>query len=307
MAAGGQATPATAGAFTPRLLVYFVIITVIWGSTWLVIKTQLGVIPPSWAVAYRFLLGGSVMLAVCLVRGKSLQIGAAGHRFALINAIMQFVLNFNLVYRAEEHVTSGLVALSFALLIVPNALLSAVFLGQRITMGFALGSMIGITGVGLMFARDLMAPGLDGGAVVLGLALAIGGVLSASVANVMQASPVARSLPAEGGLAWSMAYGGVMNAAIAWATTGPPVVDTSPAFLAGLVYLAVVASAVAFSLYYAIIRAVGPGKAAYNGVAVPLVAMGLSTLFEGYRWSLLAGVGGLLAIIGLIMALRSRS
>ncbi len=305
MTAAGQIQ--TAGTFTPRLLVYFAIITFIWGSTWLVIKTQLGVVPASWAVAYRFLLGGSAMMLMALVRGKSLRIGAAGHRFALVNAVMQFVLNFNLVYRAEEHVTSGLVALSFALLIVPNALLSAAFLGQRITPRFALGSIMGIGGVALIFARDLLAPGLDTRAVALGLALAIGGVLSASVANVMQATNAGRALPAEGGLAWSMAYGGILNALLAWVLAGPPVIDTSPAFLLGLAYLGLVASAVAFSLYYAIIRAVGPGKAAYNGVVVPLVAMALSTVFEGYRWTPLAVAGGLLAMVGLVVALRSRN
>lgn len=301
------ARPVAAGHFTPRLLVYFAILTLIWGSTWLVIKTQLGVVPVSWSVAWRFLLGGSVMIAVCLVRGKSLRIGAAGHRFALVVAIMQFVLNFNLVYRAEQHVTSGLVALSFSMLLVPNALLAARFLGHRVTGQFVLGSAIGIAGVGLMFVRDIMAPGFDGAAVALGMALAVGGVLSASVANVLQASPAGRALPPEGTLAWSMAYGGALTAALAWVVAGPPVISTAPAYLAGLVYLGIVASAVAFSLYYTVIRAVGPGKAAYNGVVVPLVAMTLSTLFEGYRWSALAVAGGVLAIIGLIVALRSRS
>jgi drug/metabolite transporter (DMT)-like permease len=297
---------ATPGRFTPRLALYFAIITLIWGSTWLVIKTQLGVVPPSWSVAWRFLLGGTVMLAMCLVTGRSLRIGWRGHGFAVFVAAMQFVLNFNLVYRAEQHLPSGLVALSFALLLVPNALLSALFLGQRTTLRFAIGSLIGLTGVGLMVARDLVMPGADPAAILLGLALAFGGVLSASVANVMQASPLGRSLPLEGGLAWSMAYGGVFNAIIAWWLAGPPVIDWSPAYLAGVAYLGIVASAVAFSLYYALIRGLGAGKAAYNGVVVPVVAMALSTVFEAYVWTPLAVAGGALAMVGLVVALRSR-
>ena len=90
------------------------------------------------------------------------------------------------------------------------------------------------------------------------------------------------------------------------ALAGPPVMDWSPAYLAGLAYLGIVASAVAFSLYYALIRQVGPGKAAYSGVVIPIVAMGLSTLFEGYQWTVLAAAGGLLAMAGLVVALRSR-
>jgi len=299
--------PAAAGRFTPRLALYFAIITLIWGSTWLVIKTQLGVVPPSWSVAWRFLLGGSVMLVVCLATRRSLRIGWRGHGFAVLAAIMQFVLNFNLVYRAEQHLPSGLVALSFALLLVPNAILSALFLGQRTSLRFAIGSLIGLAGVGMMVARDLLTPGADPAAILLGLALAIGGVLSASVANVMQASPLGRSLPLEGGLAWSMAYGGLFNAAVAWALAGPPVIDLSPAYLAGLAYLGVVASAVAFSLYYALIRGLGAGKAAYNGIVVPVVAMALSTVFEAYVWTALALAGGALAMVGLVVALRSRA
>ena len=294
------------GRFTPRLALYFAIITLIWGSTWLVIKTQLGVVPPSWSVAWRFLIGGSVMLASCVAAGRTLRIGWRGHGFAILVAIMQFVLNFNLVYRAEQHLPSGLVALSFALLLVPNAILSALFLGQRTSLRFAIGSLIGLTGVGMVVARDLVMPGAQPAVIMLGLALALGGVLSASVANVMQASPIGRSLPLEGGLAWSMVYGGVFNVIVARAVAGPPVIDWSPAYLAGLVYLGVVASAVAFSLYYAIIRELGAGKAAYNGVVVPIVAMALSTVFEGYVWTSLAVAGGALAMVGLVVALRSR-
>lgn len=287
-------------------MIYFAIVTLIWGSTWLVIKSQLGVVPASWSVAWRFLLGGTVLMLLCLAGRKPLGIGGQGHLFAVAAAVLQFALNFNLVYRAEEHVTSGLVALSFSLLVVPNTLLSALFLGQRFSARFALGSLCGIIGVGMMFARDLVAPGADMGAIGLGLALAAGGVLSASAGNIMQATKLARSLPAEGTLAWSMVYGGVLNAIFARSIAGPPVIDLSPAYLAGLAYLAIVASALAFSLYYALIRGLGPGKAAYNGVLVPLVAMALSTVFEAYVWSPLAIAGGALAIVGLVVALRSR-
>jgi drug/metabolite transporter (DMT)-like permease len=294
------------GRFTPRLLLYFAIVTMIWGSTWLVITTQLGSVPASWSVAWRFLVGGTVMMTVCLSTGKSLWMDRRGHLFAIGIAVMQFALNFNLVYRAEQHVTSGLVALSFALLIVPNTLLAAAFLGQKFTPRLAIGSLIGIVGVGMMFARDLAMPGSDTPEIGLGIALAIGGVLSASVGNIMQATRVGRSLPLEGGLAWSMLYGGLINAAIAWGLAGPPVMDWSPAYLAGLAYLAVVASALAFSLYYRLIRAIGPGKAAYTGVIIPVVAMALSTVFEAYVWTPLAVAGGMLALAGLAVALRSR-
>ncbi len=293
------------GRFTPRLLLGFAVLTLIWGSTWIVITTQLATVPPSWSVAWRFLLGGGAMLAMCLLTGRTLRLDARGHGFALIVALFQFVLNFNLVYRAEQYVTSGLVAMCFALLLVPNALLAALFLGVPINRRFAIGSGLGIAGVALLFAHDI-GVAASSARLLTGVALTLAAVLCASIANVLQASPAGRRLPLEASIAWSMSYGGVLNALVALAVAGPPVIDTAPAYLAGLAYLGIMASAVAFNLYYTLIRAVGPGKAAYNGVLVPLVAMLLSTLFEGYRWTPLAAAGGALALAGLVVALRSR-
>lgn len=289
-----------------RSAISFAIVTLIWGSTWLVIKTQLGAVPVSWSVTWRFLVAGIVMVGVCLASGKRLRLSPRGHLFALAIGLLQFCLNFNLVYRAEVHLTSGLVALTFALLIVPNAVLSAIFLGARITPRFAIGSGLGIAGLALVFARDIFAPGANGGEIALGMAFAGAAVLCAGIANVMQASQTGRAQPLEGGLAWAMFYGTVINASFAWATVGPPVFDTSPGYIAGVAYLGIIASALAFSLYYGLIREMGAGKAAYSSVIIPLVAMTLSTVFEGYRWSALAIAGAVLALIGLVVALRSR-
>ena len=104
-----------------------------------------------------------------------------------------------------------------------------------------------------------------------------------------------------------MVYGVLANFLLAWVVAGPPVVEARPAYWLGLFYLGLLASALAFPLYFAVMRAVGPGKAAYSSVLVPILAMALSTFFEGYRWSTLAAAGGLLALAGLVIALRSRA
>jgi drug/metabolite transporter (DMT)-like permease len=104
-----------------------------------------------------------------------------------------------------------------------------------------------------------------------------------------------------------MVYGIVANALLAFVVSGAPVVETRPAYWLGLVYLGLFASALAFPLYFSVMRSVGPGKAAYSSVLVPILAMALSTLFEGYRWSTLALAGGAIALAGLVIALRSRA
>ena len=294
----------TEGRFTPLAWFAFIVCTLIWGSTWFVIRTQLGEVPPSWSVTWRFALGAAVMFGLCLVRGKSLRLTGRQHGFALLVAVSQFVLNFNLVYRSEQYLASGLVSLTFAFLLVTNTTLSAIFLGQRVTGRFMIGSAIGLAGVALLFAPDLGKPG--GEQMGLGLALAFGGVISASVANVLQATPQGRAMPLEAGIAWAMAWGALIDGAVAWAVSGPPVISTAPVYLAGLAYLGIAASAVAFNLYYILIRTVGAGPAAWNGVAVPVVAMALSTLLEGYQWTLTAVAGIALALIGLVIALKAK-
>lgn len=287
----------------PRTLVGFIAVTLIWGSTWLVIKHQLGDVPAAWSVAYRFVIAGVVLLGVCFVTRQWVRPTLRAHLFAVVAGATQFAFNFNFVYAAEGLLTSGLVALIFALLIVPNALFARVFLGVPVSTRFVVGAAVGIAGLVLVFARDLMLPGGDAAATLLGVALTVGAVLSSSVANVMQASRLARSLPALPTLALTMLYGAGIDAVIAWTTTGPPAFDARPDYWAGLLYLAIVASVVAFTLYYSLIRTIGPGPAAYSSVLTPVVAMTLSTLFEAYVWTPLAAAGGALALFGLAVAL----
>ncbi len=280
--------------------------TLIWGTTWIVILGQLGSVPPSWSVTYRFLVAGAVMFAYAAFTGAPLRIGREGQIFAALFGTAQFVFNFNFVYRAEAHITSGLVAVIFALLIVPNTLFARAFLGIRPSGRFYAGAAIAMAGIGLLFLKEYREAAKGSDAVLLGIGLTMLGVLSASVANVMQATKRAAALPMASLLAWGMLWGTLFDAIFAWATVGPPVVELSFGYIGGVVYLGVAASAIAFMAYFGVIRMIGPGPAAYSSVIVPVIAMGISTVFEGYRWTLLAGAGGALAMAGLVIALTAR-
>lgn len=288
------------------VLIPFGIVTLIWGSTWLVIRDQLGVVPPSWSVSYRFLVAGIAMGGYALARRDGLRLDARGWAFATVLAAAQFVCNFNFVYRAEHHVTSGLVAVVFALLLVPNALLGRIFLGQRLGRQLIVGSGIAMAGVALLFVNEARVDPHGPTEALIGIGFTLLAVCSASVANVMQGSAAAKRYPMTSMLAIAMLIGAAMDAAFAWATTGPPVFEARPAYVLGILYLGLFGSALAFPLYFGVIRVIGPAKAAYSGVMVPVIAMLLSTLFEGYRWSVLAAGGAVLAVIGLVVALRAR-
>lgn len=288
-----------------RTAAAFMLVALIWGSTWLVIKYQIAGAPAGWTITWRFAIACPCMFLLAWWRGDRMRLSAAGARLAVLVGTAQFCGNFQFVYRAEQHLTSGLVAVFFALLMVPNALLSRALLGTRISPRFLLGSAVAIVGIGLLLLHEYrLAPA--SGAVLLGLALTLGGLLCASAANVLQATRAGHGQPLVPLIAWAMLAGVAADAVLAFATSGPPVFSSSPAFWAGTSYLALAGSVVTFPLYFGLIRTLGAGRAAYGNVAVPVIAMGLSTLFEGYRWTLLASSGAALAMAGLLIALSSR-
>ncbi len=295
---------------TAAILIPFAIVTLVWSSTWLVIRDQIGSgaggVPASWSVSYRFLIAAAVLGAWAKWRGEPFGLDPRGWGFALLIGVAQFCLNFNFVYRAEGYITSGVVAVVFALLLVPNAILSRVFLGQRMGWQLLAGSAIAVGGVSLLFLHEIRADPHGPGRALAGIGFTLAGVLSASCANVMQATATAKRYPLLSTTAVAMLLGAAVDGAYAFATAGPPVFEPRPGYVAGLVYLAVFASALAFPLYFSVLRAIGPAKAAYSSVIVPVIAMLLSTVFEGYRWTLLAGVGAALAGVGLVIALTAR-
>ena len=290
----------------PKVLLSFALITLIWGSTWIVIKDQLGSVPSTWSITYRFAIAGAGMFAYALASGAPLRMGWRGHLLAAAFGVPQFVLNFNFVYAAELYVTSGLVAVVFALLMVPNSALAWIFLKHRLSARFVAGSLVACAGVALLFANEMRSSPASARDVAIGMGLTFLGVLGASAANVMQASATMKARPIATTLAWGMFYGVVVNAALAFLWFGPPVVEARIGYWIGLVYLGLVASAAAFTLYFGIIRAGGPGRAAYSSLIVPVVAMAISTVAERYEWTLLAAAGGLLALAGMVIALTAK-
>ena len=293
----------------PRVIAAFVITALVWGSTWLVIKGQIGPVPPSWSVTWRFVAAAVGMFALGLVRGEIPLRAAVPERRVLIHAaligVSLFCANFQFVYRAETHLTSGLVAVVFALLMVPNAVFSRIFLGTPVTRGFVGGSLIALGGIVLLMISEYRAAAA-GSDVPLGAAMTVLALMFASTGNVLQAAQVARTVPAAMLLAWAFLFGAVADFAVAWVLSGPPVFDWSPAYLGSVAYLSLIGSVLTFPLYNLLLRQMGPGRAAYNGVLVPVVAMLLSTAFEHYRWSVFNLGGAALSLIGLIVALQSR-
>ncbi|MCM8557780.1 DMT family transporter [Sphingomicrobium sediminis] len=285
----------------------FIIFTLIWGSTWIVIKDQLGVVPAPWSVTYRFIIAAAGMALVARWKGESLKLQPGMFAAACVVGVTQFCFNFNGVYAAEQYITSGLVATVFALLMLPNAILGWLWLGQKPNARFSGAGLIAVAGIALLFRHELAErPDLTLTALMIGVAWTIFALVAAAISNVYQATDRAKRFPLFALLAWAMAIGAVLDGVIAFALSGPPVFEWRLGYWAGLLWLALAASVICFSLYYPVVRRIGPGKAAYSSAMVPIIAMALSTLFEGFQWTPLAIGGASLALLGLMLALWSR-
>ena len=288
------------------IIIPFIVFTGVWGSTWIVIRDQIGTVPPQWSVAYRFMLAAIAMALVAKWKGQSLKIDRGGLLAALVLGVTQFSVNFNSVYMAERFITSGVVATVFALLLIPNSLLAWAFLGQKPNARFLGAGLVAVAGVALLFIHELRSSPLTNREIAIGLAFTIAGLLGASSANVYQAGEEARRHPLLALLAWSMAIGAVIDICLAFAVAGPPVFEARLGYWAGVIYLALFGSVLCFALYFPVVRKIGPGKAAYSSVLVPIIAMSLSTVFEDYRWSTLAISGAALSLGGMLLALAGR-
>jgi len=289
-----------------RVLIPFALVTMIWGSTWLAIHSQFGPVSTEWSVAYRFAVGAISMFVVAVAMKVPLRVRLSDHALAAALGLVVFVINYNCVYASEQHITSGLVAVIFSLLVPLNAILARVFLKQELSRPFLMGSGVAMLGVVLLFLHEWRAVDRNPHEVTLGIGLALIAVTFASFGNVFQGSARARQVPMATLLAWAMGWGALLDATIAWVRTGPPVVDLRLSYISGLLYLGVIASAVAFTLYFNLIRRIGAARGGYVNVMIPVIAMGFSTLFERYLWSVEAMLGGLLVIAGLVVAMRAR-
>lgn len=274
----------------------------IWGTSWLGIKFQLGLVAPEVSVAYRFAIAAVLMLAMCLATGRSLRFSRRTHIFLALQGVPMFSINYMIFYVASAYLTSGLVAVTFSTIVAMNIVLGALFLGLPIRPRAVLGAALGMLGLGLVFWHDLA--GFESSiANLTGLALALLATSFASLGNIAAVRNHQAGVPVLQGTAIGMAYGAVFTLLTCLARGLPFAFDPSPLYVGALVYLAVFATVVAFLCYLTLLGRIGPDRGAYASVLLPVVALALSTVFEGYAWTWTAIAGVALVIAGNVIML----
>ncbi len=274
----------------------------IWGSTWIFIKLQLGVVDPVLSVAYRVALASIILLGYCRLRGLDLRFSLRQHMFIALQGAFLFSINYLLVYMAELYLTSGLVAVLFSTLVFMNVIIGAVALGTPIRGHVVLGALLGMVGIALVYLPELNAFNLQDSGFV-GLLLGIGGVVVASFGNITSARNQRAGLPVVQTNALGMGYGALLMLIYALLRGIPFQFSLSLPYVSSMLYLAVFGSVLAFGAYLTLLGRIGADRAAYATLLFPIIALGLSTLFEGYQWNGLALFGTVLVLAGNFLVL----
>jgi drug/metabolite transporter (DMT)-like permease len=280
----------------------YALTSLIWGSTWLAITFQLGTVDPEISVVYRFALASGILLAYSLIRRLPMRFTLREHGLMALQGLTLFSVGYVLVYVAELHLASGYVAIVFSLIVVLNVFFGAVFLRDPIRPRVLFGGAIGIAGLIIVFLPTLGGLSLSGGA-GLGLALALAGTIIASLGNIVSARNQRRKIPIVQANAYGMGYGALITLFIALVRGSEVSFDTSPEYVLSLLYLAIFGTVIAFGSYLTILGRIGPDRAGYIAVIFPVVALLLSTLFEGLTWEFLTLLGVGLVIVGNVVAM----
>lgn len=286
-------------------LSFYLLVILIWGSSWIGIKMQLGTVEPIVSVTYRFTLAAVILLVWCYIRGLNMRFSLKEHGFMLLQGILLFGLNYLFFYIAELHVTSGLAAVIFSTILLMNIVNGAIFLKSAIDGMVAIGGLLGLAGIILVFRPEITSFSLDNNG-ALGAVLCIVATLFASLGNITSARNQKNGLPIIQTNAYGMSYGALTMLLITLAWGKPFSFEVSSVYIGSLLYLALFGSVIAFGCYLTLVGNIGADRAAYATLLFPIVALAISTIWEDYQWTLSSAAGVGLILLGNLWMLKRR-
>lgn len=283
----------------------YLLTVLIWGTTWIALKLQLGVVAIPVSIVYRFGLAALILFAMLLLSRRLQVMNRRGHLICLAQGLCLFCINFMCFLTASQWIPSGLVAVVFSTATLWNALNARVFFGQRIARNVLLGGALGLLGLGLLFWPELAGHHASPQTLLgLALALALLGTLCFSAGNMLSSLQQKAGLKPLTTNAWGMAYGATMLAG--WCLFNGIAFDMewNLRYIGSLLYLVIPGSVIGFTAYLTLVGRMGPERAAYCTVLFPVVALNVSAFVEGYQWTAPALAGLVLVMLGNVLVFR---
>jgi len=278
-------------------IILYISTVIIWGTTWIAIAAQIGETPVLVSIFYRFLLAAVIMISVLFLL-KKLQ---KPHKWSyiIVQAMCLFCFNFVGLYMASASITSGLVSVIFSLASIFNSVNSWIFFKERISPKTFLCGIIGVIGLTLIF-WDALFIEMDT-TTLKGIGWAVLGTLFFSFGNMASRKNSELGISLMTSNSWGMAIGAFVLILMISFSGQSYVISSDTQYWVALGYLSIVGTVLAFTAYLVLVSRIGSGRAGYATVLFPIVALIISTFFEGYVWTTTALVGVFVTIIGNVL------
>jgi len=285
--------------------VVWLILCGIWGSTWLFIKLGLADLPPLTFAGIRFLVASLILSALILARGVRWPRSRRDWSLIAIVGLLQFTLNYGLVFWGEQYIPSGLAAVLQSTFPAFGLVIAHLYLpSERLTTRKVIGVLMGVVGVAIIFSDQLT---IAGRLALLGSVALVASAFFGAYSNVL-VKAYAREIDPQVLAAGQMIFGFPPLLIIGIATEGNPFrFHWTMTAVISLAYLVVVGSVIAFALYYWLVRHMEVTKTMLIALVTPVVAvlLGMIVLHEKLNWRLFVGAACIISGIGLIV-LRNR-
>ena len=286
----------------PFELFLYVAVVFGWSTSWYPLSLQLGVVAPEVSIVWRFMASSLMMLAISALFRIRLRYGVSEHLRFLCLGMALFSTNFALFYNSSLYLASGLLAVILSMSSLINVVLVAAINRRPPPLLQVVAAIVGLVGLGLIFAPEFKALPTAGIAVGYGVLA----TFSFCIGNLLSSDSQRRGIPVLASTSWGMVYGMAFMAVIAAVRGHPFIIDTSPSYLISLAWLILISSVMTFACYLSLIGRIGPGRAAYATVVFPVFALLISARYEGYEWTLAALAGLGLVILGNLIMIRAR-
>lgn len=277
----------------------FFIAILISGMAWSLIPSQHYNILPEFSIAYRFFLGFSILFSLSYVKGLIKKLSLRDHLMLCLVGICLYALFCSLSYRATDYLSTGLISLFVALVVIPNTIFEYCLTRKKISPGFLVQVILTVIGCWMIFMTD---PDLEHEHEFIGVWLSIMAVIIYAIGSRISMQVPHERVSKIYQTALAMLYSAVFSLVMGFLLSGQVVFPFiwSINYVIPLILLGLIFGPIVFVIYLYLVEKVGASMASYIWVAAPIVALIVSSIFEGLQltWTVLFGVG--LILFGIV-------
>ena len=286
-------------------IILFIITLFCWSPTWYLIKFQLGYVDPLVSVFYRFLIASFIIFIFLIIKKEKLQFSINQHFWFLFFGICLYSVNYVFFYLSNTYLISAFPAIVFSTVVIMNIVGETFYFKKKPSIKTLIGASIGMVGILIIFNDEIFNFSFSKGTHI-GLFLALIGTFSASTGNMVHQRNLNNNFPPIQTIAYAMFYGSIVTLIITKFRGAELLFETSFSYISSLIYLSIFGSIFAFVSYLKLLEKVGPGRAGYVGVVMPVLALIISTIFENLEWQYDLIMGLPILIIGAVLVINQK-